>query len=154
MDKHIMHSTHHRLLYCRDRRQGRTLWTYTCHFIFFVWRPFMFLPGWRLALMEGPGLCKCSINADELFSENGSVLAKLKISNRLTATWRSRLKIAVSRLPSGRLGPSHLRAALRLLSTVTVRSMEVLFIRVHSVQGMQVQVPVSMTVEGVQMRSG
>ena len=104
--------------------------------------------------MGSLGLCKCSINADELFSENGLVLAKLKILNRLTA--RSQLKIAgtVSRLPSGRLGLSHLRAALRLLSTVTIRSMEVLFIRVHSVQGMQVQVPVFMTVEGLEMRIG
>lgn len=53
--------------YCRDRRRGRTLWTYTCHLIFFVWRPFVFLPRWRWAPMESPGLCKCSIDADDLF---------------------------------------------------------------------------------------
>ena len=77
------------------------------------------------------------------FSEYGPV-AKLKILNPLTA----RLKIAdtVSQLRQR----GHLRAALHLLSTI--RSMEVLSI--HSAQGMQVQVPVSMPVEGLQMTSG
>ena len=130
--------------YCRDRRHGRTLWTCTCHLIFFVWRPFVFLPRWRLAPMESPGLCECSIDAYDLFW-NGPV-AKLKILNPLTA----RLKIAdtVSQLRQR----GHLRAALRLL--LTIRSMEVLYI--HSVQGMsmQMQVPVHMLVEGVKMRSG
>ena len=77
------------------------------------------------------------------FSEYGPV-AKLKILNPLTA----RLKIAgtVSQLRQR----GHLRAALRLLSTI--RSMEVLFI--HSVRGMEVQAPASTPVEGLQMRSG
>ena len=77
------------------------------------------------------------------FAEHAPV-AKLKILNPLTA----RLKIAgtVSQLRQR----GHLRAALHLL--LTIRSMEVLFI--HSVQGIQVQVPVSMPVEELQMRSG
>ena len=77
------------------------------------------------------------------FPEHAPV-AKLKILNPLTA----RLKIAgtVSQLRQH----GHLRAVLRLLSTI--RSMEVLFIQ--SIQGIRVQVPVSMPVEGLQVRSG
>ena len=77
------------------------------------------------------------------FSKYGPV-AKLKILSPLTA----RLKIAgtVSQLRQH----GHLKAALHLLSTIL--SMEVLFIPL--LQDMQVQVPVSMAVEGFQMRSG
>ena len=92
--------------------------------------------------MESPGLCKCSMNVDDLFWKGP--VAKLKILNPLTA----RLKIAGTVSQLRRLG--HLRVALRLLSII--RSMEVLFIQ--SVQGMQVQVPVFMPVEELQMRSG
>ena len=79
------------------------------------------------------------------FSENGQV-AKLKILNPLTA----RLKIADTVSQLRRHG--HLRAVQRLLSTI--RFMEVLFIHSLAVQGMEMQVPVRMPVEGLHMRSG
>jgi len=68
MGKNILHHTPlntHPRQYCRHRRHGRTSWAYTCRLIFFARRPLVFLPKWRLAVMESQGLCECSINADD-----------------------------------------------------------------------------------------
>ena len=71
MDRKIMHSIHH-IFYCRDRPHRRSLRTYTYHPIFFFRRPFVLIPRLRLVPMEIPGLCKCSINTEELVLRTSS----------------------------------------------------------------------------------